>query len=111
MKKDIEDKARRVEQALAAAHHGRPEREPGEAFARGVMRDIRRMGSPPGEGLLPAGNETRMAWEFAAATCLLALFILIYASGADFSGVPMELAGAVLGDAPDQVLADAFLLI
>ena len=111
MKKDTEDKARRVEQALAAAHRSRPEQEPGEAFGRDIMRDIRRIGSLSGEGRRPVWSEARMAWGFAAATSLLALVILIYAFGGDFSGVPTELAGAVLGDAPDLVLADTCLLI
>ena len=58
-----------------------------------------------------AWTEDRMAWGFAAATGLLALVILIYAFGGDFSGAPTELAGAIMGDTPDVVLADACLLI
>ncbi len=109
MKKD-DEKVRKVEEALISAHHGRTEPAPDDEFVRRVMFQIRRLGKDALQ-MPQRGIEQRLIWQFAAVSCVIALFFLIYTLNFDFSTIQYDAAQAALGDPSGLILAETFAVI
>ncbi|MFZ2448090.1 MAG: hypothetical protein WAW37_17165 [Syntrophobacteraceae bacterium] len=121
MQKDREKKVRGIEEALKTAHRKRDLRGPGDAFAAGVMREIRQAersgvertanGRTSRQDVAPM-FEFQTVWRFAAATSLLALLFFGHFLGTDPTGaVQYELAESAAGDTSDLILADSLAVI
>ncbi len=108
MKRNPDEKIRRVEEALIAAHRGRAAAGPGNAFARNVMFQVRQAGARSFE---PArnGTDSRTVWRFAFVSGLVAIMFLAYSLDFDFSGV--QFAQSVVGDPSTLMLVETFAAI
>ncbi len=109
MKKNNE-KIRRVEEALIAAHRARGAAGPDDEFVRRVMLHIRRLGIEA-LGKPQKAIEQGLIWQFAAVTCAIALIFLVYTLSFDFSTIQYDAAQTVLGDPSGLMLVETIAVI
>jgi hypothetical protein len=76
---------RKIEEALKAVHRSVEDFQVSAAWNEKVMRTVRGIAAQPAGSLFDPAGYGRLVWRFSAATCLIALALMVYAMTSDLS--------------------------